>query len=76
LPVEYEGTVTWAGHSTSVYGDDDYYLYIKRDDQALGTASSMDGVELEFDCDETVDYWDDTNTWWDDFGLTPIPLTL
>jgi hypothetical protein len=67
LPVEYEGTVTWAGHSNSVYDDDDYYLYIKRDDQALETATSRDGVELEFDSDETVDYWDDTNTWWDDF---------
>ena len=67
LPVEYEGTVTWAGHSNSVYDDDDYYLYIKRNDQALETAGSRDGVELEFDSDETVDYWDDTNTWWDDF---------
>jgi hypothetical protein len=67
LPVEYEGTVTWAGHSNSVYDDDDYYLYIKRDDQALQTSDSRDGVELEFDSEETVDYWDDTHTWWDDF---------
>jgi hypothetical protein len=67
LAVEYEGTVKWAGHSSSVVDDDDYYLYIKRCDQALQTTDPRDGVELEFDSEETVDYWDDTNTWWDDF---------
>jgi len=24
-------------------------------------------VHIEFDSNETVDRWDDTNTWWDDF---------
>jgi hypothetical protein len=67
FPVEYEGTVNWAGHSNSVYDDDDYYFYIKRNDQALQTSDSRDGLELEFDSEETVDYWDNTNTWWDDF---------
>jgi hypothetical protein len=72
LPVEYEGVVNWSGHSNSVYDDDDYYFNTYRDaqkynqDHALYTAYAST-VELEFDSDETVDYWDDTGTWWDDF---------
>ena len=26
FPVEYEGTVSWSGHSNSVYDDDDYFF--------------------------------------------------
>ena len=66
LPVEYEGIVTWGGHSNSWYDDDDYYMEVKRDDRSLETAT-RDGMHIEFDSEETVDYWDDTNTWWDDF---------
>lgn len=66
FPVEYEGTVSWGGHSNSVYDDDDYYMTISRPDGALQTAG-RDGVHFEFDSEETVDNWDDTNTWWDDF---------
>jgi hypothetical protein len=66
FPVEYEGTVAWGGHSNSVDDDDDYYLTISRPDNALQTYG-RDGVHFEFDSEETVDNWDDTNTWWDDF---------
>jgi hypothetical protein len=66
FPVEYEGVVTWGGHSNSWYDDDDYYMVVKRNDRSLETAS-RDGLHVEFDSDETVDYWDDTHTWWDDF---------
>jgi hypothetical protein len=67
FPIEYEGTVTWGGHSNSWYDDDDYYLQVKRGDQALETLGHDDGLHIEFDSSETVDYWDDTNTWWDGF---------
>src|SRR5262249_8363069 len=67
FPVEYDGaTVTWGGHSNSFYDDDDYYMEVKRGDRSLET-STRDGLHIEFDSDQTVDYWDDTNTWWDDF---------
>ncbi len=66
FPVEYEGTLGWGGHSNSVYDDDDYYFTISRPDGALQTYG-RDGVHFEFDSDETVDHWDDTNTWWDNF---------
>jgi hypothetical protein len=67
VPVTYRGTVTWGQHSNSVYDDDDYSLYLKRSDQALETTARSNGIEIEFDSEETVDYWDNTNTWWDDF---------
>ena len=70
FPVEYEGTVTWGDHSTGLFDDDDYFFYVDRPDHALKTAASGDtrqGTELEFDAGETVDYWDNTNTWWDSF---------
>lgn len=66
FPVEYEGTVTWGGHSNSVYDDDDYYVEVQRCDGALET-DARGGIHPEFDSEETVDNWDDTNTWWDDF---------
>jgi hypothetical protein len=66
FPVEYEGRLKWEGHSNSVTDDDDYYLTISRDDRALETAG-RDGVHIEFNSEETVDNWDDTSTWWDDF---------
>jgi hypothetical protein len=64
--VTYEGFVTWDVHSAD---DDDYDLNVTSDpkyDSALySTADSR--VHIEFDSDETVDNWDDTNTWWNDF---------
>jgi hypothetical protein len=66
FPVTYEGTVAWEGHSSSISDDDDYYMNVRRTDQALETAAGG-GVHLEFNSEETVDNWDDTNTWWDDF---------
>ena len=67
FPVFYEGTVTWGGHSNSWYDDDDYYFDVARSDLALATASDGHGIHLEFDSEQTVDAWDDTGTWWDDF---------
>ena len=70
FPVEYEGTITWADHSKGLFDDDDYYAYVDRPGHALETGASGDtrqGIEIEFDAGETVDYWDNTNTWWDDF---------
>lgn len=69
FPVEYEGTVFWGGHSNSWYDDDDYYFDIARSDLALQTDGGNGArlLHLEFDSEQTVDYWDDTQTWWDDF---------
>lgn len=67
FPVAYEGTVTWGGHSNSWYDDDDYYFDVARSDLSLATASDGKGIHIEFDSEQTVDYWDDTGTWWDDF---------
>jgi hypothetical protein len=62
-PVTYEGVVTWNGHAGD---DDDYDLNVTRPDSALySTIASR--VHIEFDSDETVDNWDDTNTWWNNF---------
>ena len=67
FPVEYDqATVIWGGHSNSVFDDDDYYFGVHRPDKALETAAT-DELHVEFDSEETVDYWDDTHTWWDDF---------
>ena len=68
FPVAYTGTVFWGGHSNSWYDDDDYYFDVNRPDLALATATgNSGGVHIEFDSEQTVDNWDDTNTWWDDF---------
>jgi len=82
LPVVYEGTVSWGGHSNSWYDDDDYYFQIKRSDRALETNSTgeecprtEEGVHIEFDSEETVDYWDDTHTWWDDFHHNRVDVS-
>jgi hypothetical protein len=66
FPVEYEGTLEWGGHSNSFWDDDDYYMDVMREDQAL-QAANQNGVHIEFNSEETVDNWDDTNTWWDGF---------
>jgi hypothetical protein len=62
--VTYEGFVTWDKHSGN---DDDYDLDVRRADAALYSTTSGGRVDIEFDSDETVDNWDDTNTWWNDF---------
>jgi hypothetical protein len=68
FPVTYHGTVFWGGHSNSWYDDDDYYFDVNRQDLALATTNGNGGgIHVEFDSNQTVDSWDDTNTWWDDF---------
>jgi len=65
MPVTYEGIVRWDDHS-SAFLDDDYTLNVTRDDAALYSAAGSQ-VHIEFNSDETVDNWDDTHTWWDNF---------
>lgn len=70
FPVEYEGFIDWAGKSSFIE-DNDYTFSIHRDrgainDRALET-TSRPGVHLEFDSSETVNHFDNTNTWWDNF---------
>jgi hypothetical protein len=63
FPITYESTICWGDHSG---WDDDYNFRLRRKDLALNTAG-WDGLQVEFDSDETVDDWDNTDTWWDDF---------
>jgi hypothetical protein len=43
-------------------------MEVKRPDRSLEvTGSDPNGLHIEFDSEETVDNWDDTGTWWDDF---------
>jgi hypothetical protein len=65
FPVTYQGSLYWDSHSRPG-GDDDYNFSIRRSDKALYTAN-YDLIHTEFDSDETVDQWDDTDTWWEHF---------
>lgn len=65
-PVVYEGWIRWDGHSSPIFDDDEYNFRIGRPDQALLTRGRVD-VQLEFDASETVDHFDGTGTWWDQF---------
>jgi len=67
MPVTYEGRVTWNQvGEPAPFGDQDYTLDVVRDDSAL---FSMAGhhVHIEFDSRETVNLWDNTDTWWHKF---------
>jgi hypothetical protein len=66
FPVTYEGSIYFEDHSPS-YADDDYNFILCRNDKALYTSVKPAGIMTEFDSDETVDYWDNTQTWWDNF---------
>ena len=65
MPVTYEGKVFFVEHRPPVL-DDEYTFNVARDDQSLYDSVSS-AVHIEFDSDETVDNWDDTHTWWDNF---------
>ena len=65
MTVAYEGTVRWDAHSSALL-DDDYTMNLTRDDAALYSTAESE-IHVEFDSDETVDNWDDTHTWWDNF---------
>jgi hypothetical protein len=65
MPVCYEGSVVWDAKSYPLL-DDEYTLNVTRDDRALYTTRGS-RIHIEFDSDETVDNWDDTGTWWDNF---------
>lgn len=74
FPVEYEGFLAWNGSSSWFFDDSDYSFDIFRPDLALvtvgrgGTTAGMNtGVHLEFNSTETVNDWDGTGTWWEDF---------
>jgi hypothetical protein len=69
MPVTYEGVVSWVGTGEfgnwSPVGDSDYTFNVERDDQALYSTQGV--VHIEFDSRETVDNWDNTDTWWKKF---------
>jgi hypothetical protein len=67
MPLTYEGTATWdGGPGTWPFGDQDYTFDLTRDDAALySTAGNR--VHAEFDATETVNNWDGTGTWWENF---------
>jgi hypothetical protein len=64
FPVNYECNICWNDHSGL---DDDYNFRLHRTDNALYTAGWDGFLQAEFDSDETVDHWDGTGTWWEDF---------
>lgn len=72
MPVTYEGTAIWDDHSSSLL-DDDYTLNLLRDDQALYSTAEGE-IHVEFNSDETVDNWDDTHTWWDNFHHNAVDV--
>ena len=72
MPVTYEGTAIWDDHSSSLL-DDDYTLNLLRDDQALYSTAESE-IHVEFNSDETVDNWDDTHTWWDNFHHNAVDV--
>jgi hypothetical protein len=66
MPVTYEGRVKWGGTGGANWfpaGDSDYELNVERDDQALYSTAGYH-AHIEFDSRETVDQWDNTDTWW------------
>jgi hypothetical protein len=67
FPVEYEGPLAWEDHSDWTT-DNEYSFNILRPDLALVARDREDkGVHLEFTSPETVDEWDNTGTWWENF---------
>jgi hypothetical protein len=63
MPIAYQGTIQWDSHSKD---DDDYNFRLYSDDNSCYTSDNQD-VLIEFDSDETVDHYDHTSTWWEDF---------
>jgi len=64
FPITYEANVCWGDYSTY---DGDYNFRLRRKDGALNTGGWDGFIQTEFDSDETVDDWDDTETWWNMF---------
>jgi hypothetical protein len=68
MPVTYEGHVAWNGKGPWPF-DRDYTFNVFRDDKALFciTEGGEEPVHVEFDERETVDQWDNTDSWWKEF---------
>jgi hypothetical protein len=62
--VTYDGSAQWYEHEPW-YGDDDYNIYITRDDQSGYTQDNTNGVLTEFDSQETINYF--ITPWWTAF---------
>ncbi len=62
--VTYSGAAQWYEHEPW-YGDDDYNIYITRDDQSAYTQDNTNGVLTEFDSQETINYF--VTPWWKAF---------
>jgi hypothetical protein len=67
FPVTYEGQLYFEEHSPSAFDDDDYTFDVTRPDNALYCTRRNGQLHAEFNSDETVDNWDNTQTWWNDF---------
>jgi hypothetical protein len=66
-PATYTGALTWDTHSTPGT-DDDYSLDLATLDGAGTTVNNAAGsIHLEFDSDETIDAFNDDNSWWKGF---------
>ena len=63
FPITYEGNVFWSDRSGN---DEDYNYNIRSKNRSLYTYDHT-GIGIEFDSDETVDHWDNTQTWWEKF---------
>jgi len=64
--VDYEGILTGFAKSKSFPGDNDYNFFITTDNGSLYTKGAT-SVEIEFDPSESVDHFDQTQTWWGRF---------
>lgn len=66
FPATYQGRLTWSNHTCALpCGDDDYNVFLQRDDRAGSTTANPDNLLLEFDSDETVDHF--KTPWWASF---------
>ena len=67
FPVEIDGSLRWEDHSTTF--DNDYQFDIVSPNRSLLTKweNDREEVHVEFDSTETVNEWDQTGTWWDNF---------
>ena len=72
MPITYTGHVFWVEHNPP-FLDDEYALNVAGTDGKLYDTVA-NAVHIEFDSDETVDNWDDTHTWWDNFHHNAVDV--
>jgi hypothetical protein len=71
----YTGKIFWESWEEPTFGDDDYNMQLRTPTFKEGTVggwpagvtfTNPDSIKLEYDSDETIDYFD-SNQWWHDF---------